>query len=590
MKTKILKILIPTAAHGNAGTLPLPDIPLLPAGAPKEGLNAVLQAAPTPIFYTDLQGRCLGGNEAFQRWFGLNPDQLHDWTISNILQRAQVRSCEQVFDGPEPAGQNHSFEFRILCADGQIRDASCTQAFFFDPLGEAAGIVGTLYDLTRHKAEGNELLQQAHHDTVTGLPNRLQLQRQLDQLLQEGEASNQQIAVIALELDRFKAINEPLGYALSERLLKKIAQRLRAAIRSRDLLGKTSRDEFTLILPGCIHRQYAEFAVERILSFLAEPIEIDGHEIFCTASLGVAFAPDNGRNTEQLLQKAETAMYQAKAQGKNTYQCFHQEMETGALMRMTLESALRRGIRNEELFLNYQPLVEAQSGRLIGVEALVRWRHPELGVVSPVKFIPVAEESGLILPLGEWVLKTACAQNQAWQQAGLPPVRMAVNLSGHQLKQPGFVAMVETILTQTGLDPSWLELELTETTMMENTEENIRTLEKLHGLGLRLAIDDFGTGYSSLGYLKRFPIDKLKVDRSFVSNITTDSDHAAITDAIIAMAHSLRFKVVAEGVETAEQFAHLCQRGCDELQGYFFGKPMTAEELQTLLVAGKPLP
>lgn len=586
MKSRILKVLRATGAKLPDAPAAAAELCLLPAD-PSGALPTILQAAPTPIFYADLQGRCLGSNEAFLQWFGLQQKQIFGQPLAAVVPQELAGACGELIR----SRQGQTFELAVRCADGRMREIAYAGALFHDPSGQAAGIVATLYDLSPHKCGEKELLLRVEHDPLTGLPNRVHLLRHLAQQLREAPTQGTQLAILCLDLDRFKLINETLGYALADRLLHRISHKLREALRSRDLLTRASRDEFTFLLPGIAHRHYVEFMAERILTFLAEPVALEGHEIFCTGSIGIALAPQDGSSAEELLQKAETAMYQAKAQGKNTYRFYHQQMESGALERLGLETALRRAlVRREELHLSYQPQVDLASSRLVGVEALARWDHPDWGPVSPAKFIPVAEESGLILPLGEWVLQTACAQAKAWQEAGLPPVRMAVNLSGHQLTQPGFVPLVEKILRQSGLDAAWLELELTETTMMDNTEGNILTLQRLRDLGIHLAIDDFGTGYSSLGYLKRFPIHKLKIDRTFVSNITTDSNDAAIIDAVIAMARSLRFKVVAEGVETAEQLAFLRERGCDELQGYYFGKPMTAEDIRKLLTAGKPLP
>jgi EAL domain-containing protein (putative c-di-GMP-specific phosphodiesterase class I) len=325
---------------------------------------------------------------------------------------------------------------------------------------------------------------------------------------------------------------------------------------------------------------------KKVLAVLSSPIRLGGQELFTTASIGISIFPLDGEDPPTLLKNADMAMYQAKEQGRNTLQFFSREMNARAEERLKLENSLRRALERNELFLHYQPQVNLQTGAAVGMEALLRWQHPELGLLSPLKFIPIAEENGLIVPIGEWVLRTACAQTKAWQEAGFGPLRVAVNLSGRQFKQPDFVERVGEILKQTGLAPSCLELELTESTIMSNGEETIRILQKLKNMGVTLAIDDFGTGYSSLSYLKHFPIDRLKIDRSFVLDIPHDPDNAAIAEAIIVLAHSLKLQVTAEGVEQSDQLEFLATRHCDELQGYYVSRPVAAQDFAALLVEG----
>lgn len=553
-----------------------------------ERLAAIFAAIPVPVFAKDTEGRYIACNDAFALFLGVPKAELIGKSVFDIAPPELAIRYHRADLALMQEGGVQSYENQVQCADGRQVQAIYTKTNFCAANGEPGGIVGTLTDLTEQKAAEQALLKESQYDSLTGMINRPQLEKRLDLMLSQGR--REPLAVLSLDLDRFKMVNETLGHALANRLLQIVAQKLAEAMRSCDLLSRSNRDEFIVVLPQLRHPQYVDHVVARILALLADPFELDGHQVYCTASIGIALVPEDGDSAAELLQKAETALFQAKSQGKNQCRYYQQAMEQGTSERLALETALRGAIKRDEIFLHYQPQVELLSGRISGVEALARWQHSEWGEISPGRFIPVAEDSGLIIPLGNWVLNSACRQAQAWQQAGLPPVRMAVNVSGHQLQQANFVDTVACALLESGLDPAWLELELTESTVMERTEENIRTLKRLKELGIQLTIDDFGTGYSSLSYLKRFPIDRLKIDRSFICNIPEDSDDAAITDAVIAMAHSLRYQVVAEGVETAEQLAYLRSRQCDELQGYYFGRPMAVAEMTTVLTTGKPLP
>jgi diguanylate cyclase (GGDEF)-like protein len=434
----------------------------------------------------------------------------------------------------------------------------------------------------------------AYYDSLTGLPNRLSYKERLARALEHARTSGKLVAAFFIDLDHFSRINDTLGHEAGDQLLQQVALRLRASCRDReDEVGpaqdalapdvaRLGGDEFTVIIPGLTHPEDAAKLARRILSSLAHPIRVAGQEIFVNASIGIAIYPDDGEDIETLLMHADTAMYKAKEQGGSSYQAYSRAMNASALQRLTLENALRRALEREEFELHYQPIVDGRTGVPTGAEALVRWRHPELGLLLPSEFIPLAEENGLIVPLGEWVLRQACAQNRAWQNVGLTPIRVVVNLSSRQLRR-SLPETIGRILQATGLEARFLGLELTESLLVKHQKEDTDTLHALRAMGLHLAVDDFGTGYSSFSYLKHLPLDALKIDRSFVREITTSPDDAAITTAIIAMAHALGLKVVGEGIETEGQRDVLQGQGCDALQGYLFSRPVLPDILVPFL-------
>mgnify|MGYP001616887546 FL=1 len=429
----------------------------------------------------------------------------------------------------------------------------------------------------------------AHHDSLTGLPNRVLFHDHLQLAMTDANRRQQSVVVMFLDVDRFKTINDTLGHDSGDELLKQIAQRLTACLRAGDTVSRLAGDEFALVLPGVENIEYSRHLAQRIIGSFTESFQIRDQQIFITASIGITLYPADASTVEDLLKNADTVMYRAKDSGRNNFQFYSADMHAQAVKRLTLENQLRGAIERAELVLHYQPLVNLKNGEIDGMEALLRWNHPELGLVPPLDFIPLAEESGLIIPIGRWVLQTACAQARAWQDAGLPPLRVSMNLSARQF-QKNLVDTVETVLRETGLEPQRLELELTESVVMQNPEMAVTTLDVLDRLGVRLSIDDFGTGYSSLSYLRRFPINTLKIDRSFVSDIPGDGDDMKIITAIITLAHSLGIRVVAEGVETAEQLSLLRELRCDAMQGYIFSKPLPANEFAQLVREGRSLP
>lgn len=462
--------------------------------------------------------------------------------------------------------------------------------------------MGTGHDLMQIMTERKQahLYHLAHYDALTGLPNRLLFEDRLTQALAQKHRTGQLVALLFLDLDRFKAINDTFGHAVGDLLLRAVAQRLTQSVRESDTVARMGGDEFTLIFGGLREPQDAGQIAHLILEAMTKPFLLEGHEVHVSTSIGITLYPldTNGiaekkRAIEILLKNADTAMYQAKDQGKNNYQFFKAEMNVTTLERLLLENDLRKALENNEFILHYQPRIHCADGSVSGMEALIRWRHPTLGLVSPATFIPLAEETGLIVPIGEWVLRTACAQTKTWLDAGMRPLRVAVNISARQFKHADLIVTIKNVLQDTGLNPIYLEVELTEGLAMENVKQTVITLNALNDLGVSIAIDDFGTGYSSLSYLKRFPVDFLKIDQSFVRDIGSN-DSAAIARTIIAMAHNLQLEVVGEGVETVEQLDFLRRHDCEEVQGYFFSRPLPAEEFITFISTGSqsmpPLP
>ncbi len=423
----------------------------------------------------------------------------------------------------------------------------------------------------------------ATHDALTDLPNRTMFNERLRHALHQGTRYSRGIAVMFIDIDRFKVVNDSLGHSAGDRLLQDSAKRLSECLRESDTVARLGGDEFVVMVENFTAPKDAIAVAQKVLAGLARPFFLEGQEFLMSASIGISTFPEDGKDAETLLKNADIAMYRAKDQGRNNYQFYSAQMNKHTFERLAMESSLRRAIERNEFLLHYQPKLDLRTGAIAGVEALIRWKHPDWGMVSPAQFIPLAEETGLIVQIGEWVLKTACDQSRSWREQGIPPMRVAVNLSARQFSQKTLVSDVARTLVQSGLTPDCLELEITESLVMHNPEGAAETLHKLKAMGIALSIDDFGTGYSSLAYLKRFPIDCVKIDRSFIKDIPTEADDMAITKGVIALGHSLRLKVVAEGVETVEQQDFLRSNDCDEMQGYLFSKPLPAEEVTALL-------
>ncbi|MHB9101182.1 MAG: EAL domain-containing protein [Sulfuricella sp.] len=509
--------------------------------------------------------------------FAANP---HLWIQIVVPEDRELvmERVHQILEGNDVS----SIEHRIIRKNGETRWVSDTIILFKDVSGKLLSYDGVIKDITERKRYQAQLERQANFDELTGLPNRNLLTDRLAQALMHCRQSEKNLAVLVFNLDRFKEINDSLGHGVSDKLLREVSELLGSMSETVDTLAHTGGDGFVLLAEEGEMGDVVSLA-QGILKALAQPFLIEERELFLSASIGIAMFPRDGEDGETLLKNAGAAMYRAKAAGGNGFNFYTAGMNVHSLERLNLENKLRHAIERDAFVVHYQPQVDLRTGEIVGMEALVRWQHPELGLVSPARFIPVAEESGLIVPLGEWVLRTACTQNMAWQRAGLKPISVAVNLSARQFRQPDLVEVVAGILRETELDPTHLELELTESLVMQNVEVTIATLGRLKAMGIKLSIDDFGTGYSSLSYLKRFPIHTLKIDQSFVRDITTDPDDAAIAKAIISMAHDLQLRVIAEGVETEEQKSFLQQRHCDEMQGFFFSKPVPAVDFEVLL-------
>lgn len=472
----------------------------------------------------------------------------------------------------------------LISRDGIEVAVEDSAAPIHNRLGQAIGAVIVFHDASQSRAMTLRMSHLAQHDVLTGLPNRLLLAERLSRAIGLAQRNNKRGALMFLDLDHFKNINDSLGHSVGDQLLQMVGERLVACVRATDTVCRQGGDEFVILLPEIDQPQDAAQVAEKLLASVMAPMAIDGQELHMTLSIGICLFPDNGFGADIVMQNADFTMYHAKLNGHNHYQFFNNNMNTLAAQRLLVENGLRRALKQDEFFLQYRPQVDIASGLITGAEALIRWQDPDLGLVGPEQFVPVAEECGLIVQIGHWVLRTVCMQVKAWQDAGLHTVPIAVNISAVEFKQKDFLAGVALILKEAGLAPRYLKLELTETIIMHAAETSVLVLEALKAIGVQLAIDDFGTGYSSLSYLKRFPIDTLKIDQSFVRDIQAGNGDAAIVSAVISMGRSLNQRVIAEGVETQEQLAFLRLQHCDEAQGFLFSHPLSAECIARLLV------
>jgi diguanylate cyclase (GGDEF)-like protein/PAS domain S-box-containing protein len=474
----------------------------------------------------------------------------------------------------------------LIRRDGVESPIEDSAAPIHDRHGQVTGAVMVFHDVSAARATTLRMSYLAQHDSLTGLPNRILLNDRLIEAIALAHRYQRQLAMLFLDVDRFKYVNDTLGHVIGDRLLQSIAQRLLGCVRASDTVSRQGGDEFVILLPELTHAQDATVCADKILEILRSPHRVDEHDLHVTASIGIVTYPDDGTDAETLMKHADFAMYHAKDSGRDNHQFFKRDLSMRALKRRSLENSLRYALEREELMLHYQPKINLDTGDIVGVEALIRWLHPDLGLVSPAEFIPIAEECGLMVPIGQWVLGQACHQAQAWQDIGLAPIRIAVNISAVELRAKDFLKRVGATLAETGLEPRFLELELTETFLVQDSTATLAVLQDLKQLGLNLALDDFGTGYSSLNHLKRFPIDTLKIDRSFVRTITTNSDDASIVCAVISMGKNLHMRVVAEGVETRAQLSFLQDRECPFGQGYYFSQPLTGQACTQLLRRG----
>ena len=474
----------------------------------------------------------------------------------------------------------------LIRRDGNESAIEDSAAPIHDRSGVVTGAVIVFHDVSTSRAIADEMIHLAQHDILTDLPNRMLLKDRLTQAIATAHRNSTQLAVVFLDLDQFKHINDSLGHAIADKLLQSVAARLVSCVRSSDTVSRQGGDEFVVLLSEIKHAADAGITARKILTALTAAHGVDQHNLHVTASMGLSTYPEDGEDAEILIKNADTAMYQAKQNGRDNYQFFKKDMNVRAVNRQSFEGGLRDALEYGQFVLHYQPKISLTTGAISGVEALLRWMHPVLGRIPPLEFLPIAEDCGLILPIGRWVLRETCRQVQDWINAGLRVPPAAVNVSSLEFRSEGFLENLRATLKDTGLDPCYLELELTETVLMQHAESTVSVLSALKSIGVRLAVDDFGTGYSSLSYLKRFPIDSLKIDQSFVHDITPGTDDAPIVRAVITMAKSLKQRVVGEGVETEEQMAFLHAHGCDEAQGYYFSAPVVAEHFAKLLETG----
>ncbi|GED12683.1 sensor domain-containing protein [Aneurinibacillus migulanus] len=513
---------------------------------------------------------------------GLTTDKTYGKTATEVF---PPETAEILISNYERAfqGEKMTYSYRFKGRDFQTSLSPIIEE------GRIIEIIGSTSEITELKRAEETIRKMAYLDPLTNLANRRMFTEDLSEALHEAEASSHEVAVMFLDLDRFKQINDTLGHTVGDLLLQAVADRLRIQSKENCRIYRLGGDEFVVLLPHIGDETDAERIAEHILDLFHTPFKLGHYELFATCSIGISTYPFAGEDIESLMKNADTAMYSAKSSGRNAYRLYTPEMNEEYDEHLQIEVHLRKAIERNELQLYYQPKVDTSSGQLKGMEALLRWVHPELGFVSPAKFIPIAEDTGLIIAIGEWVLRTACKQNKQWIETGYMPLPVSVNVSALQFQQPTFVDKVRSVLRETGLDPCYLELEITENSMINDVEENIATLLRLREMGVYISIDDFGTGYSSLSYLKRFPIHALKIDQSFVRDVVADKDNAAIVKAVIDMAHHLKLKLVAEGVEDEATLSFLQSERCDEVQGYFFSRPVPAEEFERILSGEKTM-
>jgi len=530
------------------------------------------QLAPDAIFLLDPDLCVREVNAAAAGLLGEMPELLQGRDLAEFVV-GDMQQLQRLAAGLEEGSQH--FEASILRSDGKRIPV---QIHANRPMPDEPLIQAFFRDISVIQQSREELQHLAHHDPLTLLPNRLLFHDRLSHALELARREGGQLAVLFVDLDRFKIVNDTLGHPVGDKLLQAVALRIKSRLREEDTLARLGGDEFILLLEKLGDAQEAALVAQKLVDAFVQPFAVDEHEMFLSCSIGISLFPMDGQNSATLVRNADMAMYRAKEQGRNSFQFYTQELTASAVERVVLENALRRALERGELLLHYQPQIDLSSGLLIGAEALIRWQHPEMGLVSPDRFIHIAEENGLIRPIGEWVLFSACEQMRAWRDQGFMLPSIAVNLSGHQLKKAGFVDQVRQVLRETRIEPGWLELEVTESFIMNQADEAIDMLDRLKEMGVQLAIDDFGTGYSSLTHLKRLPVHKLKIDRLFVQGIPQDSNDAAIARAVIALGKSMQLRVIAEGVETEQQRDFLRAEGCDEAQGFLYSRPVSAAD------------
>jgi len=554
----------------------------------KERAQVTLDCIGDAVISTDINGNIIFLNPVGEKMTGWSLNEVAGRPMAEALRIVNANTREVIADPMMKAAdqdRNGSLPFDsvLIQRDGAEIYIQDSVAPIHDHDGKVIGSVLVFRDVSAARAMAAQIAHLAEHDFLTGLPNRLLLNDRVGQAIALAQRNQDKVAVIFMDIDGFKHINDSLGHPTGDKLLQCVANRLQDCVRAPDTVSRQGGDEFIVLLQGVKKPEDAAIAAERLLKSLAKGFSIGQQNLHITSSIGVSLYPDDGPDAETLIKNADTAMYQAKANGRQGVQFFKPEMNVRAVERQSIEEDLRRALERQEFTLHYQPKINLATGTITGAEGLLRWSHPTRGSISPSQFIPIAEDSGLILPIGAWVLREACAQSQAWVAEGLPIVSMAVNVSAVEFRNQNFLDNLSATLSETGMDPRSLELEITEGVLMKNAELGASILQSLREKGVRVAIDDFGTGYSSLSYLRKFPLDALKIDQSFVRQIADSPDEATIVTAIISMGRSLHLRVIAEGVETAEDLAFLQDRECDEAQGYYFSRPIPADQFAALL-------
>ena len=554
----------------------------------KERAVVTLNSIGDAVLCTDISGNITYLNLVAETMTGWGRQEATGHPLAEVFRIIDGSTRMPARDPMEMAVElNRTVGLTVNCVlirrDGFESAIEDSAAPIHDRAGRVIGAVIVFHDVSEARAMSLQMTYSAQHDLVTDLPNRLLLNDRISQSIALARRRNRPIAVIFLDLDRFKYVNDSLGHAIGDKLLQSVSKRLLAGVRGSDTVSRQGGDEFVILLSEITYPEDAATSARKILRSLGAPHSVGGQDLHIDGSIGISVYPEDGGNAETLIKNADTAMYHAKEKGRNNFQFFKADMNRKAVERQSLEGSLRRALEREEFLLHYQPKVNLDTGEITGVEALIRWQQPARGLLPPSQFVPIAEDCGLIVQIGRWVMREACRQARAWQDAGLPALSIAVNVSAMEFRDSGFVEHVRTILSDTGLKARYLELELTEGVLMEDAESAASVLRELKKMGVQLAVDDFGTGYSSLSYLRQFPIDVLKIDRSFVQQISADPEDSTIVSAIINMGKSLKHLVVAEGIETQQQRAYLQTQHCAEGQGYLFSRPMAAAQFAQLL-------
>jgi diguanylate cyclase (GGDEF)-like protein/PAS domain S-box-containing protein len=554
----------------------------------KERAQVTLNSIGDAVLCTDSSGKITYLNIVAAKMTGWSREEASGRPLADVFRIIDGVTRQPAENPMDMAvAQNKTVSLTANCIlirrDGHETAIEDSAAPIRDRDGHSTGAVIVFHDVSVARSMSLQLTHSAHHDFLTDLPNRMLLNDRLSHAIASALRYRHKLAVLFLDLDGFKHINDSLGHAVGDKLLKAIGERLLAAVRKSDTVSRQGGDEFVVVLSSIAQSEDAALIVTKIIAAVTAPYSIDLRDLYVNVSVGISIYPDDGADAEALIQNADNAMYHAKEQGGNNCHFFNNDMNAQAVLRQFLEATLHRALERREFELNYQPIIQIKSGQVTGVEALIRWRHPERGLIPPAEFIPIAESCGLIVPIGRWVLREACMQAREWQKAALPHIRVAVNISSVEFRDKDFLTNLQATLIETGLEPCNLELELTEGVLMQHVESTALVLGELSAMGVQLAVDDFGTGYSSLSYLSQFPINSLKIDKSFVQRITSEYDDAPIIKAVINMGRSLKQRVTAEGVETREQLAFLQSQGCDEGQGYYFSYPVVAEQFARLL-------